>query len=371
MSARVNGSGPGVHTLAEIVDQARSWEAAGEAVLRRPELVALLGGETGAVVFTGCGSPYLLGQSAAAVHRAQTGRPAYAVAASELLLHRRSALPTLPSPLVVAVSRSGETDELVAACHAMRRAGSRVLAITLKAGTSLETAADDVLVIPDAEEVSLAQTRSFSAMLLATLGLIAAGRTPLTPEGVRALAAAAPPLIARAQATIAAQVAWPFSQVFVLGSGPLYGLAGEGAMKMAEMSLTVSVPYRFLEFRHGPQALADERSLVVGLLSPQPSELELQVLAEARDLGSTVVAIGRDEGAPDLGFVELPIPALPIPAAAASPTGLVRYLPSLQLLAYLHAVAKGVDPDLPRNLERFVSLPAVRENPARTERNSE
>lgn len=340
----------GLHTLSEILDQAVSWRAAGTAVLAQPRLADLLADDSRPVLFTGCGSPALLCQTAAAVHRSYAGRQAYAVAASELLLHPRAALPAMPPPLVVAVSRSGSTDELVAACRMLQGQGSTVLAVTAAPDSPLAELADERLVLADADEVSLAQTRSFSAMLVATLGLVGAAHgDPPTAEGLDALVAAAPALLSQTRALIEAEVPATVSKVFFLGSGPLFGLAGEGALKTNEMSLTPAAAHPVLEFRHGPQALVDPDALVVGLLSPQTAELEVPVLSEARRHGGTVLTLGADAGE---------LPALPwVPASG--PIGLVRYLPALQLLGYVLSARRGLDPDLPRNLERFVRLPAL------------
>jgi glucosamine--fructose-6-phosphate aminotransferase (isomerizing) len=141
------------------------------------------------------------------------------------------------------------------------------------------------------------------------------------------------------------------SQVFFLGSGPRYGLANETMLKLKEMSLTTSEAYHFLEFRHGPKSMVDERTLVVGLLSDAAREAEAAVLREMKDLGATVLALAEAgdglDWADHVVCFEADLPEL---------ARLPLYLPVLQLLAYYRSVGKGLNPDAPRHLDAVVQL---------------
>src|SRR5437016_3165939 len=166
----------GVYTRTEIFSQPESWQGAIDAIsTNHARIQALFAQHTQRpVVFVGCGSPYYLNLSAAAAYRALTGKWAVAAPASELLFNLDTVLPGNVTPLVIAVSRSGETSELLAACKRLKdQRGSPILAISVSEGTTLETIADTTVIIPRAGEKSMAQTRSFSAMLLTTLGAIA------------------------------------------------------------------------------------------------------------------------------------------------------------------------------------------------------
>jgi hypothetical protein len=122
-------------------------------------------------------------------------------------------------------------------------------------------------------------------------------------------------------------------RVFFLGSGLRYGLANEGALKMKEMSLTNAEPFHFMEFRHGPQSMVDERTLVVGLVSRNARDAEMQVLREMRAFGGTVVAIGDSLGE----NTDPQVLQIGFPAQSSEAAGLVFYMPVLQLLAYNQA----------------------------------
>lgn len=342
------------YTRLEILGQAGAWSAAVDSVAAQRERIRDIFGreQDRAVVFIGCGSPYFLCQSAAASYLQLSRKSALALPASDIAFDLNAALPAGPPPIVIAVSRTGETTELIAACQRMAESGSPLIAVTIAEASSLTRLADVSVAISSAGEKSLAQTKSFSAMLIATLGLvsIAAGETRLLDE-LRGMANAAGRIVEVATDLARTIVDHPFRRAFFLGSGPRYGIAREGMMKMTEMSLTDANAYSLMEFRHGPQTMVDEDALVVGLLSPGAPEHEIAVLAEMGNLGATVLAIGlpEDERRSEMAFV---FPSSGFTTLA----NLLDNVPILQLLALHQAEIKGVDPDMPRHLARFVNL---------------
>src|SRR5262249_30489361 len=81
---------------------------------------------------------------------------------------------------------------------------------------------------------------------------------------------------------------------YFLGSGTRFGLAAELSLKMKEMSLSHSEPFHFFEFRHGPQSMVTEKTLIVGLVSGRNRAAEMTVVSEMRGRGARVVSIGED-----------------------------------------------------------------------------
>jgi glucosamine--fructose-6-phosphate aminotransferase (isomerizing) len=153
-------------------------------------------------------------------------------------------------PLLVTISRSGSTTESVKAAQVFRkRFGDHVIAISCYDDRILNAEAALTLAAVDGQEISIAQTRSFSSMLVLAEGLaqMIAGQ-PLRlswpgddPDGY----------VQQAELFVEAY-ADPdrFDRYFYLGSGPRYGLACEGMLKMKEMSQTYAEAYHPMEFRH-------------------------------------------------------------------------------------------------------------------------
>jgi glucosamine--fructose-6-phosphate aminotransferase (isomerizing) len=235
------------------------------------------------------------------------------------------------------------------------RGAGPVLAITCYPDSPLAQRADLALVAPAAQEQSVAQTRSFTSMVLLAQALAAVladdqemlERLHRLPSALTALTERVGDLPRRLGADL------DINSIYFLGGGPLYGIACEAMLKTKEMSLSWAEAYFALEFRHGPMSMVNERTLVVGLLSDDGLEQEIQVLADMQHWGARVLALVDDvsllgDWQPDT-FVEL---GSGLDQWERQPL----YLPVLQRLAYHRAVAKGLNPDRPTHLEAVVEL---------------
>lgn len=343
----------GQHTLHEIMSQADAWaDALSQFQNRREALAASWRSlQPREVIFTGCGSTHYLSQTAAWLLQALTGVPARGVPASELVFFGEQMAPHPQQTLLVAVSRSGTTSETQVAMQRFRElGGAAIWGITCYPESPVGAASDLMLPAVAAQEKSIAQTRSFSSMLLLAQAMAAtvAGQESSVlwalPDHARALLDATAPL------TEALGSHGGLRQIFFLGSGPQVGVANEAMLKMKEMSISHSEAYHFMEFRHGPKSMVDAQSLVVALLGEAAFEHERAVLDEVAALGATTLALAPAYRAIDATHVvrlpaELPWWAYP-----------VLYLPTLQLLAYHRAVSRGLDPDSPRHLDAVVTL---------------
>jgi glucosamine--fructose-6-phosphate aminotransferase (isomerizing) len=347
----------GQHTYHEIVGQPEAWAealAVGEA---HAAALKTLGRRAGAaeLLFTGCGSTYYLSLAAAALAR-EAGLPARAVPASEIWLFPKLAAGRMGQTFLIAVSRSGETSETVRAIEAFRRAGGKaVLAITCYPDSSVARAADLTLAVESGQEESVAQTRSFASMLV--LCQVAIGKLA-GDDGVAQRLRLLPDLGSHLMASCSELAAdWAkqtnLERFFFLGNGPCYGIACEAMLKMKEMSLSHSEAYHTLEFRHGPKSLADHDSLVVGLLADEAKVQESAVLLEMKGLGAQLLVLAEDVASAEAVRADR---SLALRSGLSTADRLVLYLPALQLLAYHRAMAKGLDPDGPRNLTAVVTL---------------
>lgn len=338
------------HTWREIQSQPESWAVALELLrARADELRALAqAGRYDSVVFTGCGSPYYLALAAAATFQELTGRPARGVPASEIWLNPRAALPQGGRSLLVALSRSGETTETLRAVAAFRAAGrGDVLTFSCYPGRPLTTLGDVNIVLPSGQEQSMAQTRAFSVLYVATVALAAlgAGRDELLAELDRLPEVCRQLLKDSADLTHDLGSDAMIDRFYFLGSGPRYGLACELSLKMKEMSISHSEPFHFMEFRHGPRAMAGPGTLLVGLVSAANQAHELAVLEDMRGQGARVLSLG--EHATDVAFG----------AGLSATASDLLYLPIGQLLGFERALHNRCNPDQPENLAAVVVLP--------------
>lgn len=342
-------------TLREILTQACAWqEALDEVRARRVDLQDLWEqGHFSEIFVTGCGSTHYLSLSVAPLLQQQLQVRTRALPASELLLFPQTVFLPDSRSLLLAISRSGRTTETISATRLYKTCqNGPVVYIGCYTGTELEAQADLSLIIQEGQELSVVQTRSFSAMLVAAQAAVAALSDERLLLAMSALPALGEQLI-ESYHDLARQLGQDgqIKRFYFLGSGLQYGLACEANLKMKEMSISVSEAFHFMEFRHGPMSMVDEQTLIVGLLSDTAREQELAVLREMRALGARTVTLSdqpveKHEADYQVCFSS----GLPETGHA------VLYLPFLQLLGYYRALHNGQTPDQPRHLTAVIVL---------------
>ncbi len=271
---------------------------------------------------------------------------------------------------LITLSQSGETSDTLAALRLARSRGLRTLAITNHAASTLATEASVSLPLAAGPELAIPATKSFLCQLI-VLSLLtlheAQQRQTLTPAQIAARLAelhALPDLLAAQldpwQASVTAIAGrYQDAQTFLyLGRGIHYAIAREGALKLKESAYVHAEAYPSGELRHGPNALVSDTVPLVVLATVDP-DLEdsvlryrktLQTLTELRTQQARVIAIAnRDDDAvrsraTDCIFVE-PLSEYLLPAAEVVP---------LQIFAYQMALARGIDMDHPRHLQKAV-----------------
>ena len=338
------------YTEKEILTQTEAWSEALEVVGNSSrELMALFARPYQEVIFTGCGSTYYLSLAAAALFQRTCHLTARASTGGELLFNPETVM--LPKEngdtLLVAISRSGSTTETVRAVEKFQaEKRGQVLVITNYGDQPLAALGDVTLVLPKGQEESVAQTRSFAAMYLAATAatMLAGGQTEKL-KAMQKLPAVGEKLIAEYKA-LAEELGENLNhdRFYFLGNAGRYGLACEVNLKMKEMTLTHSEPFHFMDFRHGPMSMVNEKAVVVGLLSKRNRFQEQMVLDEMAAKGAEIISLGDKD------------------ARIAFSSGLdeditgVLNLPILQLLACKRSLAKGLNPDRPNNLTAVVKL---------------
>ena len=340
---------PGHHTYNEIVSQPEAWAQALEVTVNLRDEISSVWNDMprGQILFTGCGSTYYLSLAAASLFTEIAGYRARAFPAGEVILHPNAVYEVGPPVMLVAFSRSGRTTETLTAAkrHQELNLGPIVF-VTNNGNSELAELADLVIAISAGQERSVAQTRSFASMYVAVsaLALIISGREDVL-ESIANLPAMGRDMIDKYEdlaRTIGEDL--HFDRYYFLGSGTRYGLACELNLKMKEMTLTHSEPFHFLEFRHGPMSMVGDSAVIVGLVSPGPSSQERSVLREMKALGAKTVSFGSNKS------------DVCLDASIPGEVRNVLYLPVNHLMTYYRSLAKGLNPDQPRNLSAVVYL---------------
>ena len=228
------------------------------------------------VVFTGCGSNYYMALAADVHYRGITGRSSTSCPASDILLFPHTIFETGKRYLLVVLSRSGATTEVRRAVEIARDRGIPCLAIGCYEDSPVSRISSFKFIIPEAVEESVCTTKSFSGMLLAAqvFACMKAGDAKRLEE-LQRVAGSAVANLSRWGDFMAEVARRDTLQQFVfLGSGPLYGIACEGKMKLKEMALVSSDAFHSLEYRHGPKSVATAECLITQFISSSGASVE-------------------------------------------------------------------------------------------------
>jgi fructoselysine-6-P-deglycase FrlB-like protein len=288
----------GVRTRAEIASQPEVWA---RVIAESAATTPLLPQPGTPTMILGCGTSWFIGQS-------------YSRRRNSLGAGRtRACVPTeIPyaddSELIVVLSRSGTTTDVIAAARAMRE-HTTVIGIVGTPGTPLVDECHRSIVLDYADETSVVQTRFATTALTLLRSSLGEDLSTLPDE---------------ARAALARPLPEPPSHVVFLGTDYSLGLAHEAALKCREAAAAWSESYPIMEYQHGPIAAAGPHSLVWPL-APIPG-----------DLAAAITATGARLVTPELE-----------PQAE---------LVAIHRLAVAMAQQGGRDPDHPEHLTRSVQL---------------
>jgi glucosamine--fructose-6-phosphate aminotransferase (isomerizing) len=258
--------------------------------------------------------------------------------------------PSLAGALVVGVSQSGRSPDIVAVLEAARRDGSLAVAITNEPESPLARAAEHVLPLGAGPERAVAATKTYTA----SLGALALLSAALEANAARFQDLERLPALLGAtldeNTSLDDKVArYRYAEQFVVvGRGFNYSTAFEVALKMKETSYLVAEPYSPADLLHGPVAMIDRGfpALVIapsGRVLPDLAAL-MGTLAERH---AELVAISDDERVLARARVSLRLPG-GVPEWLSP---VVAVVPG-QLWAAALARSRGLDPDRPRGLSK-------------------
>ncbi|WP_407561028.1 SIS domain-containing protein [Streptomyces sp. 184] len=258
------------------------------------------------------------------------------------------AKPDLADVLVITVSQSGGSPDLVASTRAAREAGAITLAVTNNPDSPLAGVSEYHIDVKAGPEKALPATKTYTASLLA-LYLFVEGMRGGRGEAAAVLPELAEQILARQDEVKALAQRYRFAERMVLTSrGYGYPTAKEAALKLMETSYIPALSYSGADLLHGPLAMVDNVSPVIAIVTDGRGGEALQpVLDRLRDRGADLVVVGprAQVDAAAGGFV------LPTAGVAEEVQPILEILP-LQLLAYEVTIARGQDPDAPRSLAK-------------------
>jgi len=256
------------------------------------------------------------------------------------------ARPDLRDVLVVAVSQSGGSPDLLGTVEVAAACGATTLAVTNAPDSELARAAGLHLDVRAGTELSVAATKSYTAELLTLLLLVDAwaggdaADARVLPDAVHEL------VVRRAEMAALAHRYERATRLVTTGRGFAYPTAREAALKVMETSYLGAHAFSGADLLHGPLAMLDRGDPVVAVVPPGVGATAMApVLDRVVERGADLVVLG-DAAPPD-------VTTFALPAGVSERAHPVVDIVALQWLALELALARGLDPDRPRGLAKL------------------
>jgi glutamine---fructose-6-phosphate transaminase (isomerizing) len=277
------------------------------------------------------------------------GRTA-SMAAPSVATHYRRTL-DLTGALVVCISQSGQTQEIVETQQWASRCGAVTIAVTNVPGSALALAADLALVTVAGPERAVPATKTFTTQLAAMAVLataLAPDPTALDADLDRVPAEVEKLLANRVGVDAAVTLLARTNEVLVSGRGLGFAAAVETALKLEEACLRPVRGLSYADLKHGPVAIVDPQlvSIVVATQDGPMLDGLTELLGDLRSRGALTIGIGGDSGFAAAADVSVAGPDLP---EMVAPIALVV---AGQLVVEALARALGLNPDAPRGLHK-------------------
>ena len=303
------------------------------------------------VIFMGCGSSFSLAKSMADTVNMRTKAHAYALPAGDAALHAGRYAGMAQGALIVPVSRSGSTSEVMFALDALRAAGCSftVLSLSCVKDCALSKQSDLSLEMPWCFDESVCQTRTVSCLYYSVMYVLA---KLIGDEGLLDQLRRFPDMgrayMARFEKDWEPLAGKDWDHAVVLADGEIHGIAEEGALAFKEVCQLPSNCYHVLDVRHGPMVLIRNKTLVISVVAGE--ELEQNLVRELAGHGAVMATCS-----------DLP---LPLEGTENFPVGepldhIVRGLAVIalcQLTAFYKSKVTGTDPDHPDGLDAWIKL---------------
>ncbi len=303
-----------------------------------------------------CGTSFHAGLLGSVYFNQFAGKAAIPVLAPQFAAQYGSAVG--PEDVGIFISQSGETKDVLNAIEAARKQGMGVLGLVNVVGSTLTLVSDVHLPLVCGYEISVPATKTYSNQVLALLylALRSGGKDTSSLKKI-------PGLMDQTLEKAAGQIdpiveklaGW--DDLYILGFGLTYPVALEGALKFKEITYAHCEGILSTEFKHGPLSAVFAGYPVIFTAGPEDIPLIISGINEVTCRGGHAITIGLKDSRLEANAQQtLSIPELDLPDdLKPAVLALLSVIP-LQLLSYHCSLARGYDPDFPRNLSKTLTV---------------
>ena len=296
------------------------------------------------IIFSACGSSFYSSMVGANLLRDQNIL-CECVLSSEFPSHTN----TLQSnDLIVCVSQSGETADIIESINLAKGKGCKILSIVNVANSTIDRLSDYTVYVNAGPELCVLSTKSFTSQV--ALFMLLWSRLSNQTIGFEALESNMYELVATSTRTAIrdiANVLYHKDHIYCLGRGEQYPVAMEAALKIKEVSYIHAEGFAGGELKHGSIALIEQYTPCILFVT---KEHELEILANGAELksrGATIIGVGDKHDELFDYYIRV---------NECDMSGPLLQIIPIQLLAYNLALLKKLDPDKPRNLAKSVTV---------------
>lgn len=329
----------GPEVVARLLDRGAGPVAAVASAVRERDVDLVLIAARGTSDHAAIYAQYVLG--------ARNGLPvALAVPSLTSVYHRP---PRLRNALVLGISQSGRSPDVVAVLEDARRQGALTVALTNEPASEIAGAADYVLPLEAGPERAVAATKTY----MGEVGLLAMLSSALSADPESAAELRDLPAALRSALAVEDEVAriaarWADEdRCAVLARGFHYATAREWALKLKEVAYVLADPYSGADFQHGPIALVEAGFPVLAIATAGPLLMDMHaLLRRLKAARARLLVLSDDADLRALGE------GIPLPAGVPEWLAPIAAILPAQLFAYHLARARGLDTESPRNISK-------------------
>lgn len=351
------------YTLKEIHEQGQAVREALRVQLTYADLLVELLDRGREVFLLGAGTSYHACLAGSYIFSKLARLTAYPVVASEFVENYGSSIGV--DTVILAVSQSGETIDVLNALEYARLRAATILGLTNVVGSTLTRISRAYVLQNSGPEIGVAATKTFTSQLTVLMLLalrLARKRGKVSQadmDGLQEDLSGLPHIVSQVTKEtepIVKEIAKQLSDarlLLFLGRGISYATALEGRLKVMELSYIPCIAYPAGESKHGPISIVEE-GLPVFFVAPRDETRRYIIgnVTEMKARGARAIITGEKDDRELRELADIYIPMPPI-NPLLSP---ILYTIPYQLLAYYLALERGNDPDKPRNLAKSVTV---------------
>jgi glucosamine--fructose-6-phosphate aminotransferase (isomerizing) len=254
--------------------------------------------------------------------------------------------------LVLAISQSGETADVLDAVNAAKRKGSKVVGIVNRDGSILTRESDNLLMMKSGLELCVLSTKTYTSqvVLMAMLAYALAGKYEEGLKKIGSLYLDIYNLTSRSMREYVqklAEMLYDKGHIYLIGRELQYATALEAALKIKEVSYIHAEAFAGGELKHGPLALIEDGTPCIVFVSSENRAKILSNAEEVKSRGGYIIGVSSERDEIFDFWIKVP--------EAEELNPIIQIIP-MQVLAYELAVLRGLDPDKPRNLAKSVTV---------------